>query len=118
MLASYETGISFSNASARDAARIVDNLNISSIQGYEDAAPTHDPRLWDELTATKPELANVNIRYEIVIVLRQEHFGDQVLSDWRGKTKGSCHAYQNTVIRRNAQTRMDNIHGGTDIWDE
>ncbi|KAK7177397.1 hypothetical protein PSPO01_16556 [Paraphaeosphaeria sporulosa] len=118
LLAYHETGVSLSDFRAKDATRIVDSINISSIKEYEDAARKHDPRLWSELTIIKPEIGNVNHRYGTISIFGQAHFGDQVSSDWKGGIKGSSHVYQNIVVGRGAQTRLGNKFGGTDFWDE
>lgn len=118
LLACHETGIFCSDSRAKDATRIVDSIDVSSIKEYENAARKHDPRLWNELTAIRPELGNGNHSYGDIVILGQAYFGDQVSSDRKGKKKGSSHVYQNIVVGRDAQTRLGNTFGGTDFWDE
>ena len=102
LLACHEMGIPFNDSRAKDATRIVDSIDISSINEYEDAAQKQDPHSWNGLTTIKPELGNVNHRYGNISIFGQAHLGDKVNSYWKGETMEKSHLYEKIVVGRNA----------------
>jgi hypothetical protein len=94
-------------------------------QETADISDTQELRLVEEAardvdntlcTAAKEALAghqylNINIK-------GKSHTGDAYSSDWKGRTAGSSHTYDDVKVDKDGKALIGNKYGGKDFWDD
>ncbi|KAH8621800.1 hypothetical protein IG631_23677 [Alternaria alternata] len=94
LLARNEKGISFREARAKDARHMVNNLDISSIEKYKEAAQKHDWLLWDDLTTIESDIGrNLGTEGKPDARVKQSsiHFGRENTGSQRGVVHGGIY---------------------------